>query len=273
MTRANGKHIIACHLGPMDYAPAWALQRRIQARLIAAKRSDPATTLPHVLLMVEHPPVYTLGKSGDASNLLLSEEALAAHGATFHRIDRGGDITFHGPGQFVGYPILDLDRFFTDIHRYLRELEEAVARTCADYGLDARRVEKRTGVWIGPDVRGLERKICAMGIRCSRWVTMHGFAFNLNTDLRFFDYIVPCGITDRGVTSLAAEVGHPIDEAEARGRFLAHFAARFGAEVELREGPSAHDFLAEMLAPESEATAGAPPASGRETARAENSLD
>ncbi len=184
---------------------------------MAAKRQEPPQRIPHVFLLVEHPPVYTLGKNGRLDHLLLSEEALRARGAEFFHIDRGGDITFHGPGQLVGYPILDLDRFFTDIHRYLRELEETIIRTCADYGLQAGRVAGRTGVWIGPDARGPERKICAMGIRCSRWVTMHGFAFNLNTDLRFFSYIVPCGIADRGVTSLAAELDRPVDEARCAG--------------------------------------------------------
>ncbi len=250
--------IIVCHLGRMAYEPAWALQRRLQARLVRAKRQDPPEPIPHVLLLVEHPPVYTLGKSGDARHLLLSEAELAARGASFHRIDRGGDITFHGPGQLVGYPILDLDRFFTDIHRYLRELEEVVIRTCADEGLAAGRVEGRTGVWIGPDERGPERKICAMGIRCSRWVTMHGFAFNLNTDLRFFEAIVPCGIADRGVTSLAAELGRPVDEAAVRARLLAHLAERFEATLTLRAGAEARACLAAYLDEPVEATGPVP---------------
>jgi lipoyl(octanoyl) transferase len=240
--------ITVCHLGRIAYAPAWELQKQLQARLIHAKRAEQDANVPHVMLLVEHPPVYTLGKSGDAAHLLLSEAELAARGATFYPIDRGGDITFHGPGQLVGYPILDLDRFFTDIHRYLRELEEAVLRTCADYGLAGRRVEGRTGVWVGPDEGGLERKICAMGIRCSRWVTMHGFAFNLNTDLDFFSAIVPCGIADRGVTSLAAELGHAVDEAEVRRRLLGHFAACFAAEVTYHEGDPAASFLQSYLA-------------------------
>lgn len=181
--------------------------------------------------MVEHPHVYTLGKSGDASNLLLSEQELAARGAQYVPIDRGGDITYHGPGQLVGYPLLDLDRFFNDIHRYIRCLEDAVIRTCAEYAVQADRVAGRTGVWVGPDARGDERKICAIGIRCSRWVTMHGFAFNINTDLDYFEYIVPCGISDRGVTSLAAEVGHPIDEQQARARIAHHLAEVFGARL------------------------------------------
>ena len=239
--------VVACHLGRVAYAPAWDLQRHLQADLIATKRSDPPEAPPHVLLLVEHPPVYTLGKSGDENNLLLSETALAARGATFHRIDRGGDITYHGPGQLVGYPILDLDRFFTDIHRYLRTLEDVIIRTCADYGVQAGRVDGRTGVWVVPDAHGFERKICAMGIRCSRWVTMHGFAFNLNTDLSYFNHIIPCGIQDRGVTSLAQELGQPVDEAAVQKRLLHHMAACFDAHLAPLEGPHAYDYLERRL--------------------------
>ncbi len=239
--------VTVCHLGRVAYVPAWELQRQVQARLIAAKLQTPPLARPHVMLFVEHPPVYTLGKSGDPAHLLLDEAALAAHGATFERIDRGGDITYHGPGQLVGYPLLDLDRFFTDIHRYLRELEEAVLRTCADYGLHAGRVAGRTGVWIGPDEAGPERKICALGIRCSRWVTMHGFAFNLNTDLTYFDHIVPCGIDDRGVTSLARELGRPVEEAAVRARLLRHFADRFEAEPTYLEADAAFAYLEALL--------------------------
>ena len=229
--------LAVCPLGRADYAPTWALQRRIQQRLIAAKAkrhgterrngAAPPEELPHVLLLVEHPHVFTLGKHGDRAHLLADDDALAACGAACIPVDRGGDITYHGPGQLVAYPILDLDRVFTDIHRYLRELEETVIRTCADYGLAAGRVAGRTGVWVGPDARGPERKVCALGIRCSRWVTMHGLALNLNTDLAYFDHIVPCGIADRSVTSLAAELGGPVDAAEAGRRFLGHFAERF----------------------------------------------
>ena len=239
--------VAVCHLGHMGYREAWKLQRKVQARLIAAKRSDPPVPLPHALLLVEHPPVFTLGKSGDRANLLLSESMLSERGAEFIPADRGGDITFHGPGQLVGYPILDLDRFFTDIHRYLRELEEAIILTCAGYGLRAGRVEGRTGVWIGPDARGPERKICALGIRCSRWVTMHGFAFNMNTDLDWFDLIVPCGIGDRGVTSLAHELGRPVEEAEVAARFLKHFAGRFGVSLVSYHGSEAFAYLDAFL--------------------------
>lgn len=240
--------VTVCSLGRVAYAPTWELQQKLQARLIAAKRRQPPEPLPHVLLLVEHPPVYTLGKSGDADHLLLSQQALEARGASFHHVDRGGDVTYHGPGQLVAYPILDLDRFFTDIHRYLRELEAVVMRTCAGYGLDGRRVEGRTGVWIGPDASGSERKICAMGVRCSRWVTMHGLAFNLNTELAFFDHIVPCGIHDRGVTSLAQELGRPVDEADARTRFLTHFADRFEADLTVLGEEQARAFLSDMTA-------------------------
>jgi lipoyl(octanoyl) transferase len=235
--------LVACHLGRVPYEPAWALQQRIQDRLIEAKRQTPPETVPHVLLLLDHPPVYTLGKSGDADHLLLSEDELSARGATFFHIDRGGDITYHGPGQLVGYPMLDLDRFFTDLGRYLRTLEEAIIRTCADYGLDAGRVDGRTGTWIGPDARGPERKICAMGVRCSRWVTMHGFAFNLNTDLDYFGHIVPCGIDDRGVTSLAQELDRPVDEAEATAHVVHHLATLLEADLSVLQGDDARAFL------------------------------
>lgn len=242
--------VVACHLGRVDYHAAWALQRRVQERLIAAKRAGlaEAEAPPHVLLLVEHPPVYTLGKNGDARHLLLDDAALAAAGATYVETDRGGDITFHGPGQLVAYPLLDLDRLGrADIHRYLRDLEEAVVRACADYGLAAGRVSGRTGVWIGPDDRGDERKVCALGVRCSRWVTMHGLAFNLNTDLAWFGHIVPCGIADRGVTALAAELGRPVDEAEATARVLAHLAALFGVALHERRAQDAWGWLDEAF--------------------------
>lgn len=235
--------LVACYLGRVDYESAWALQERVQERLIQAKRQTPPTAVPHVLLLVEHPPVYTLGKSGDAEHLLLTEEQLAARGASFVHTNRGGDITFHGPGQLVGYPLLDLDRFFTDIGRYLRTLEGIIIDTCAAYGLEAGRVDGRTGTWIGPDGHGPERKICAMGVRCSRWVTMHGWAFNLNTDLSYFDDIVPCGIADRGVTSLQRELGHPVDVSAARRRVVQHFADAFDVDLHRLSGAAAWSFL------------------------------
>lgn len=243
----NREAVVACHLGRVPYEAARALQQRVQQRLICAKRADPPEQIPHVLLTVEHPPVYTLGKSGDAAHLLASEEALAARGATFHRVGRGGDITFHGPGQLVAYPLLDLDRFFRDLHRYLRTLEEAVIRTCTAFGVVGNRVEGRTGVWVGPDARGAERKICAMGVRCSRWVAMHGLALNVNTDLSFFDEIVPCGIADRGVTSLAQELEHPADAGAVRTRFFDAFADAFAADLTRKSGAEARSFLNAFL--------------------------
>ncbi|MDZ4699372.1 MAG: lipoyl(octanoyl) transferase LipB [Rhodothermales bacterium] len=241
------QHILICRLGRVPYAPAWALQRQIQTRLVEAKRAEPPRSIPHVILEVEHPPVYTLGKSGNPEHLLATEAELAAQGATFHHIDRGGDITYHGPGQLVVYPILDLDRFTPDIHRYLRELEEAVIRSCADFGVPAERVAGRTGVWVPADEWGGERKICAMGIRCSRWVTMHGLALNINTDLSFFSRIIPCGIVNRDVTSLAREAGHAVDEGRVAERLEAHFAERFNATIDVSDGAGAYDILASFL--------------------------
>jgi lipoyl(octanoyl) transferase len=244
---SSSEEIVVCHLGRVGYEPAWALQEQVQERLVSAKRAEPPASPPHVLLLLEHPPVYTLGKSGDADNVLVSDDALDAMGATFHRIGRGGDVTYHGPGQLVGYPLFDLDRFFTDLGRYLRTLEEVIIRTCADYGVTGTRVDGRTGVWIGPDERGLERKICAMGVRCSRWVTMHGFAFNVTTNLDHFDHIVPCGIDDRGVTSLAAEGIEDIDVDAVRTPVVRHFADLFDAEVTQRRGEDARSFLREFV--------------------------
>ncbi|MEM1043480.1 MAG: lipoyl(octanoyl) transferase LipB [Bacteroidota bacterium] len=239
-----------CHLGRTEYEAAWDLQRRVQERLIDAKRAEPAEALPHVLLVVEHPHVFTLGKSGDRAHLLADEALLAQREASFVPVDRGGDITYHGPGQLVAYPVLDLDRLrypdgdrATDIHRYLRTLEEAVIQTCADYGLEAGRVAGRTGVWIDAGTER-ERKVCAFGVRCSRWVTMHGLALNLNTDLSYFGHIVPCGIADRGVTSLAAELGRPVDEAEATGRLLHHLTGAFGLNPTEHASEEAYHFFA-----------------------------
>ena len=241
------REVVVCRLGRTEYRPAWDLQRRIQSRLIEDKRSDAPQSIPHLFLLVEHPPVYTLGKSGDENHLLASEEELERRGASFVQIDRGGDITYHGPGQIVGYPILDLDDFYTDIHRYLRELEETIIRTCRDYGIQAGRVDDRTGVWIGPDARGDERKICAMGIRCSRWVTMHGFAFNVSPDLSDFSMIVPCGIGDRGVTSLERETEQTVDMQQVEERIIHHFGDVFGAETRVLYGPDANRYIEAYL--------------------------
>ncbi|MEQ3690851.1 MAG: lipoyl(octanoyl) transferase LipB, partial [Flavobacterium sp.] len=178
-----------------------------------------------------HPHVYTLGKSGDFSNLLLSEKQLADKGATFYKINRGGDITYHGPGQIVGYPILDLENFFTDIHKYLRLLEESIILTLLEYGINATRSEGETGVWLGVGTP-FPRKICAMGVRASRWVTMHGFALNVNADLGYFDNIIPCGIKGKAVTSLNVELGiEKVDEQEVKNKIINHFSVLFEAEV------------------------------------------
>lgn len=200
---------------------------RRKAGLEGAETSPDLGLPDNHLFFVEHPHVLTLGKSGHEDHVVASPERLAELGVAYYPINRGGDITYHGPGQLVGYPILDLEQFFTDIGKYMRFLEEAIIRTCADYGVEAGRVEGLTGVWIDVE-KGLgARKIAALGVKCSRWVTMHGFAFNLNTDLAFFDLIVPCGIGDRGVTSLAAECGHAIDESEAKLRVLHHLGQVF----------------------------------------------
>jgi len=183
------------------------------------------------LLFVEHPPVFTLGKSGNIDNVLLSEERLKERGIEFFRTNRGGDITFHGPQQIVGYPILDLEKFDTDIGHYLRNLEEIIILTLADYGINAGRSKGETGVWIDPGIRGKERKICAIGVRCSRWITMHGFAFNVNTDLSYFNHIIPCGIQNKQVTSLQKETGREIDFEEAKGKVKRNFGRVFGVEL------------------------------------------
>ena len=220
-------------LGEIDYKQCWDYQETLFASTVAAKmnnRNAGAEVEPvqHYLLFCEHPHVYTLGKSGSENNLLVNEEYLKMRGATFYKINRGGDITYHGPGQIVGYPILDLEMFFTDIHKYLRFLEETIILTLADYGLKGDRYPGYTGVWLDPEDPKKARKICAMGVRSSRWVTMHGFAFNVNPDLSYFNNIVPCGITDKAVTSLEKELGRKVDTEEVKGRIKAHFSALFG---------------------------------------------
>jgi lipoyl(octanoyl) transferase len=183
----------------------------------------------HQLLLVEHPPVYTLGKSGSMDHLLLTEAEMEARGIQFFPINRGGDITFHGPGQIVGYPILDLDCFFTDVHKYVRSIEEIIIRTLAEYDITAQRIPDYTGVWIADGQGNGFRKICAIGVHLSRWVTLHGWAFNVNTPLEYFDYIVPCGIADadKSVTSLAKELGRPVDMQEVKNKIKRHFADVF----------------------------------------------
>ena len=224
-------------LGLIDYAQAWELQARLFQGTIdrkVANRGLPeveqAPTEDH-LLFCEHPHVYTLGKSGKQAHLLLNEEGMREKGVQFFPIDRGGDITYHGPGQIVGYPIFDLDHHFTDIHRFLRTLEEAIIGTLEAYGIKAGRIDGLTGVWLDFNEPLKARKICAFGIRASRWVTMHGFAFNVNTDLAYFENIVPCGITDKGVTSLAKELGHEVDINEVKARLKIELANLFDVEL------------------------------------------
>ena len=217
-------------LGLIDYKEAWDYQEKRFNEILDVKknnrkenRQDPTLSY---LLFCEHPHVYTLGKSGDENNLLVNEDYLKSRGATFYKINRGGDITYHGPGQIVGYPILDLDHFFTDIHKYLRYLEEAVILTLADYGIKSTRSDGETGVWL--DV-GSEhaRKICALGVRSSRWVTMHGFAFNVNCDLSYFGNIIPCGIVDKSVTSMQKELGKEVDMQEVQQKLKGHLKMLF----------------------------------------------
>ncbi|KJD32639.1 octanoyltransferase [Tamlana sedimentorum] len=220
-------------LGHKDYKQTWDYQEDLFKGIVGDKiknrREEAGLQTKNYFLFVEHPHVYTLGKSGDLSNLLLDENQLAKKGATFYKINRGGDITYHGPGQIVGYPILDLENFFTDIHKYLRLLEEMIILTLAEYGLKAERSPGETGVWLDVGTP-FARKICAMGVRASRWVTMHGFALNVNADLGYFDNIIPCGIRGKAVTSLNVELGKKtVDEAEVKTKLLNHFTTLFGA--------------------------------------------
>ena len=225
------KQIQLQDLGIKDYKATWEYQEDLFKAIVDLKiknrREETAIPTPNYLLFVVHPHVYTLGKSGDLSNLLLSEKQLEEKGATFYKINRGGDITYHGPGQIVGYPILDLENFFTDIHQYLRFLEEVVILTLADYGLDCSRSEGETGVWLGVGTP-FARKICAMGVRASRWVTMHGFALNVNADLGYFDHIIPCGIRGKAVTSLQVELGvSQVDLVEVQQKICKYFTQLF----------------------------------------------
>jgi len=228
------KKVIFEDWGLMDYREAWDRQEVLFSEVMAQKSANRltgrASPTANYLIFTEHPHVYTLGKSGKPENLLLDEGGLEVNQAAFYRINRGGDITYHGPGQIVGYPILDLDNFFTDIHRYLRTLEEAVIRTLADYGLTAGRYPGYTGVWFDAD-NARARKICALGVRASRWVTMHGFAFNVNTDLSYFGHIVPCGIEDKDVSSMQRELGAPVDIDAVKSRLKHHIADLFGMEL------------------------------------------
>lgn len=222
-------------LGHKDYKQTWDYQEELFKGIVDTKiknrREDANLETKNYFLFVEHPHVYTLGKSGDLSNLLLNEQQLNDKGATFYKINRGGDITYHGPGQIVGYPILDLENFFTDIHKYLRFLEEMIILTLEEYGLKAERSPGETGVWLDVGTP-FARKICAMGVRASRWVTMHGFALNVNANLGYFDNIIPCGIRGKAVTSLNLELGkQTVDEIEVKEKLLKHFSNLFQAEV------------------------------------------
>lgn len=227
-------------LGRVAYNVAWDYQESLMKANLEAKadwynksdtvKQEKADTVHH-LLFCEHPHVYTLGKSGHMENLLVNNARLQELNVTFHKTNRGGDITYHGPGQIVGYPILDLERFFTDLGKYMRYLEEAIIRTLSYWGIEAGRLPGATGVWLEADNKARARKICAMGVRCSRWITMHGFALNVNTDLSYFNYIVPCGITDKSVTSMSKELGKYIDEQEVKEALIAEFGKVFDADI------------------------------------------
>jgi lipoyl(octanoyl) transferase len=232
------QNVIFRDIGKIAYQEAWDYQQSLLNELVANKRKNrelakenkPQNIQKHYLLFCEHDPVYTLGKSGSMNNLLLSEEQLNQKEIEFFKINRGGDITFHGHGQIVGYPIFDLDCFFTDVHKYIRYLEEAIIRTIAEYGLKGVRKEGFTGVWLEPSEHQVFRKICAIGVHLSRWVTMHGFAFNVNTDLQYFRNIIPCGINDenKSVTSMEKELERKVDIKEVKLKLKQHFAELFG---------------------------------------------
>lgn len=232
----NPRKVELRDLGSIKYRDAWDYQETVFAKIVEQKidlrKAEKAVPYPeNLLILCEHPPVYTLGKNGKIDHLLISEEEMQSRKIDFHRINRGGDITYHGPGQIVGYPILDLDQFFTDIHKYLRLLEEGIILTLREYGIEAGRVNGLTGVWLDAEDPAKSRKICAMGIKCSRWVTMHGFAFNVNTDLDYFAHIVPCGIGDKAVTSMEKELGQKQDTAEVKDRLITHLGNLFEWEI------------------------------------------
>jgi len=229
------KEVVFKDLGLIPYQEAWDLQKELFQEVIDRKlsnRQENAVHQPqfHYLLFCEHPHVYTLGRNGQESNLLLNEKELVAKNASFYKINRGGDITYHGFGQIVGYPILDLDEFFTDIGRYVRYLEEMVIRTLVEYHLIGERIQGLSGVWIDKD-KPSARKICAVGVHLSRWTTMHGFALNVNTDLSYFQHIIPCGIDDKAVTSMGRELGEEVDMKEVKEKLKRHFAELFEAEI------------------------------------------
>ena len=227
------RNVLLKDLTVKDYKDTWDYQTELLQEIVNTKienrRNDSKKNTENYFLFVEHPHVYTLGKSGDLSNLLLNEKQLAEKGATFYKINRGGDITYHGPGQIVGYPILDLENFFTDIHKYLRFLEEVIILTIAEYGIKGTRSDGETGVWLDAGTP-FARKICAMGIRSSRWVTMHGFALNANVNLGYFDNIIPCGIKGKAVTSMEAELGQKVNMEKVKSKILKYFKELFEVE-------------------------------------------
>jgi len=221
----------------IDYKECWDYQEKLLQEVVSIKSSNrslsPDRQLPtaNYFLFCEHPHVYTLGKSGSEKNLLLNNQSLKEKNATYYKINRGGDITYHGPGQIVGYPILDLDNFFTDIHKYLRLLEEIIILTLRDYGIESGRIEGLTGVWLDYNNKVKARKICALGVRTSRWVTMHGFAFNVNSDLSYFNNIIPCGINDKAVTSMKKELGREMNMEEVKEKVKRYFSQVFECEL------------------------------------------
>jgi lipoyl(octanoyl) transferase len=225
-------------LGLIEYKAAWDYQESLLQQNVKIKAdnrqltTDNQQSTQHYFLLCEHPPVYTLGKSGHIENMLLQDEEMEHRGIQFFKTNRGGDITFHGPQQIVGYPILDLEKFYTDIGRYLRELEEVIILTLDEYGINGKRSKGETGVWIEPDIAGRERKICAMGVRCSRWITMHGFALNVNTNLDYFNNIIPCGIENKQVTSIKKELHREIDINEVKEKLKKNFEKVFNVELE-----------------------------------------
>jgi lipoyl(octanoyl) transferase len=232
----QNKQVIFEDLGTLDYKTCWDLQEKLFEKTVALKISNRNNNTnfptPNHLLFVEHPHVYTLGKSGNENNLLVNESQLQNKNATYYKINRGGDITYHGPGQIVAYPILDLDNFFTDIHKYLRLLEETIILTLAEYGIKGERSKGETGVWLDVEDPAKARKICAFGVRCSRWVTMHGWGFNVNSDLNYFNNIIPCGIQNKAVTSLNKELGvEKVDLQEVKQKLKKHFSALFECNI------------------------------------------
>lgn len=229
------EEVLLMDLGVMEYDKCRHLQQSLFDELLAAKASATEEMPPQRLILVEHPPVYTLGKSGREANLLVNTDYLESLGATFHQTDRGGDITFHGPGQIVGYPILDLEREGIGLRAYIEAIEQTVIDTLADYGIAAERSEGAAGVWLAPHRGRPLRKICAIGVRSSRYVTMHGFALNVNTNLDWFELINPCGFTDRGVTSIAKELGREVDIEEVKSRLVAHFAENINVKINIKD--------------------------------------